>query len=75
MSVTVYLVEHGGKGGNNGGVIPLPISTDGAQDIIQAGKAKGYYSRNGLLYYVRLNSRNNYERILSILNAYVTFPN
>ena len=46
------------------------IGYQAASTIILLGKAKGYYDSTGTIYYVRLNSRNNADRLNAIFEAY-----
>jgi len=71
-SALIIPVEHGGKGGNNGTALAYSISAAGAQDLVQAGQAKLYWSAVNSCYYLRANKRNNLAKLVKILAAYCT---
>lgn len=50
------------------------ISQDGAQDLVQAGMAKMYWSAVNNAYYVRFKKKNNSAMVAAILAAYVVNP-
>jgi hypothetical protein len=66
--MSTLFVEHGGEE-----KALFYLSNTGAQTLIRAGKAKGYYNPSrSPYYYVRFNKRNNAHIIISILLSYGT---
>lgn len=77
---TIYFVAHGKIGEKIGSTADtraaiyggkvFSCTTAGAQDLVQAGMAKLYWSAVNSAYFLRFNKKNNYAMVVALITAY-----